>query len=72
MGYHLVSMTAGGPAPNIAAALFALNGTSIAIVAYIEICAPISVASRGTPRSTTEDIDIDTEEVAATRAAAQA
>jgi len=71
LGYHLVSMTAGGPAPIIAAALFALYGTSMAIVAYIVICALISVASAAALRDrTTEDIDIDTEEVATTRAAA--
>jgi hypothetical protein len=43
----------------------------MAIVAYIVICGLISVASAASPHArTTEDIDIDTEEVATTRATA--
>jgi hypothetical protein len=42
----------------------------MAIGAYIVICAPISVASAAALRDrTTEDIDIDTQEVATTSAA---
>lgn len=43
LGYHLASITAGGPAPIIAAALYSQYGSSISIVAYIVICALISV-----------------------------
>jgi MFS family permease len=45
LGYHLASVTAGGPAPLIAAALFGLYGSSFPIVLYIVVCALISLAS---------------------------
>src|ERR1051326_8969783 len=45
MGYHLASITAGGPAPIIAGALLAAYGNSFAIVVYMMICAAISVWS---------------------------
>jgi metabolite-proton symporter len=71
LGYHLASITAGGPAPIIAAALFTQYGTSAAIAVYIVICALISLASAAVLRDrTTADIDVDTEEVATTAAAA--
>jgi metabolite-proton symporter len=71
LGYHLASITAGGPAPIIAAALYAAYGTSAAIVVYIVVCALISVASAAVLRDrTTEDIDVDAEELALTATAA--
>jgi metabolite-proton symporter len=71
LGYHLASITAGGPAPIIAAALFTQYGTSAAIAVYIVICALISLASAAVLRDrTSADIDLDTEEVATTAAAA--
>ena len=63
LGYHLASITAGGPAPIIAAALFAASGSSFSIVVYMVICAVISVASAAVLRDrTTADIDVEVEE----------
>jgi metabolite-proton symporter len=45
MGYQLASIIAGGPAPLIAAALFAHYKSGYAIAAYILACAVISVAA---------------------------
>src|SRR5438874_2251537 len=45
LGYHLASITAGGPAPIIAAYLFATFGSSVPIVIYMVICALISLVS---------------------------
>jgi len=45
MGYQLASIIAGGPAPLIAAALFAHYKTGYAIAYYILACALISVAA---------------------------
>src|SRR6202011_3951683 len=60
LGYHLASVTAGGPAPLIAAYLFSQYGTSLAIVAYIVVCALISVWSAWVLRDRgSEDIDIE-------------
>jgi MFS family permease len=71
LGYHLASITAGGPAPLVAAYLYTTYGTSMAIVAYIVICALISLASAAILRDrTTDDIDVDTQDVAVTAAAA--
>jgi len=70
LGYHLASITAGGPAPIIAAALYSQYGSSIGIVAYIVICALISVVSAAVLRDrTTEDIDVESEEVGISAAA---
>jgi MFS family permease len=44
LGYQLASITAGGPAPIIAVLLFREFGTSMAIAAYISVCALISLA----------------------------
>jgi MFS family permease len=44
LGYQLASLTAGGPAPILAVLLFREFGTSMAIAAYISICAMISLA----------------------------
>jgi MFS family permease len=43
IGYHLASITAGGPAPLIATALLAWTGSGYAISAYIAVCAIVSV-----------------------------
>ena len=44
LGYQLASLTAGGPAPILAVILFRQYGTSMAIAAYMSICAAISLA----------------------------
>jgi metabolite-proton symporter len=44
LGYHLASITAGGPAPMIAAMLYEQFQTSTAIAVYIAVCAMISLA----------------------------
>jgi MFS family permease len=43
LGYQLASITAGGPAPLIAVALYAKYQTSMAVAAYVSICAVISL-----------------------------
>ena len=43
LGYQLASITAGGPAPLIAVALYQRYQTSTAIAAYISVCALISL-----------------------------
>ena len=64
LGYHLASITAGGPAPIIAAYLLATYGTSLAIVAYIVVTALISLVSAAVLHDrTTADIDVEMEEV---------
>jgi MFS family permease len=45
IGYQLASIIAGGPAPLIAAALFAAYGSWVAIAIYISLCAVISVVA---------------------------
>jgi metabolite-proton symporter len=44
LGYQLASITAGGPAPIIAAVLLRQFGTSMAIATYMAICSLISLA----------------------------
>jgi metabolite-proton symporter len=44
LGYQLASITAGGPAPIVAAVLFQQFGTSTAVATYMSICALISLA----------------------------
>src|SRR5579872_1937469 len=44
LGYQLASITAGGPAPIIAAVLLRQYGTSMAIATYMAICSLISLA----------------------------
>ena len=44
LGYQLASITAGGPAPIVAAVLFQQFGTSHAVATYMSICALISLA----------------------------
>jgi MFS family permease len=43
IGYHLASITSGGPAPLIATALLAWTGSGYAIAGYIAACAVISI-----------------------------
>jgi metabolite-proton symporter len=43
LGYQLASITAGGPAPLIAIYLFRTFGTSMAVAAYVSLCAVISL-----------------------------
>ena len=43
LGYQLASVIAGGPAPLIAAALFAGFGTGMAIAVYVAACAVVSL-----------------------------
>jgi metabolite-proton symporter len=69
LGYHLASITAGGPAPLIAAYLLAQFGSSLAIVVYIIICALISLWSAAVLRDRTR-AEIDVEEEPAPAAAA--
>src|SRR5215831_5541908 len=57
IGYQLASVTAGGPAPLIATALFAAYGTGYAIAAYIALCAVVSIiATLMMPDHTNQDI----------------
>jgi MFS family permease len=57
IGYQLASVTAGGPAPLIATALFARFGTGYAIAAYIAVCAIVSIiATLMMPDCTNKDI----------------
>jgi len=45
LGYQLASLIAGGPAPLIAAALFARYHTGVAIAFYIAACAVVSIVA---------------------------
>jgi MFS family permease len=45
LGFHLASITAGGPAPLIATALLAATGSGYVIALYILFCAVVSVAA---------------------------
>ena len=45
LGFHLASITAGGPAPLIATALLAATGSGYAIAFYILVCVIITIAS---------------------------
>jgi MFS family permease len=61
IGYQLASVTAGGPAPLIATALFAAYGTGYAIAAYIALCAVVSlIATLMMPDHTNRDISEET------------
>ena len=65
LGYHLASITAGGPAPIIAAALFSQFGSSFPIVLYIIACALISLVTAAVlPDRGKVDIDAEPEAVA--------
>jgi MFS family permease len=57
LGYHLASITSGGPAPLIATALLAWTGSGYAIAGYIAICAAVgAVATMLLPDRTNRDI----------------
>jgi hypothetical protein len=57
LGYQLASITAGGPTPLIATALFAAYGTGYAISIYIAFCAVVSLVSAAfMPDYTGQDI----------------
>ena len=57
IGYHLASITSGGPAPLIATALLAWTGSGYAIAGYIAACAVISIiATLLMPDYTNRDI----------------
>ena len=57
LGYQLASVIAGGPAPLIAAALFAHYGSGYAIAAYILLCGLLSLVSAAlVPDYTNKDI----------------
>jgi MFS family permease len=45
IGYQLASLTAGGPAPIIATALFAAYGSSLPIAGYVAIMAVVSIVA---------------------------
>ena len=53
IGYQLASIIAGGPAPLIAAALFAAYRSWVAIAVYITVCAVISVVAAALMRDYT-------------------
>jgi len=53
IGYQLASVIAGGPAPLIAAALFATYHTWVAIAIYITVCAVITVIAASMMRDYT-------------------
>ena len=58
LGYHLASITAGGPAPLIATALFARYHSGYAIAAYLAACGVISaIATRYLPDRTNQRLD---------------
>jgi MFS family permease len=60
LGYQLASLTAGGPAPLIATALFATYQTGYAIAVYIAACAVVSlVAAAFMPDYTGQDISLE-------------
>jgi hypothetical protein len=45
LGFHLASITAGGPAPLIATALLAATGSGYVIALYILFCVVVTIAS---------------------------
>jgi metabolite-proton symporter len=60
LGYQLASITAGGPAPLIATALFAAYQTGYAISIYIAFCAVVSLVSAAfMPDYTGQDISAE-------------
>ena len=60
LGYQLASIIAGGPAPIIATALFAIYNSGYAIAIFIAACAVISlVAASFMPDYTGQDISAE-------------
>jgi metabolite-proton symporter len=71
LGYHLASITAGGPAPIIATNLLARYQSSTPIAMYMIVCALISIVSAAMLRDRgAEDIDIEVEELSVQTATA--
>ena len=71
IGYQLASITAGGPAPLIATALFAAFGSAYAIAVYILVCAVVSiVATALMPDYTNRDISEEHDKAIASSPAA--
>jgi metabolite-proton symporter len=69
LGYHLASVTAGGPAPLIATALLSQFNSSAPIVLYMVICAVISVVSAAAlPDRGKADVTVEYEQPAAASA----
>ncbi len=63
LGYHLASVTAGGPAPIIATQLLSTYHSSTPIAIYMIVCALISLVSAALLRDrTSEDVDVDHDE----------
>src|ERR1700689_700758 len=63
LGYQLASLTAGGPAPLIATALFAYYQTGYAVAIYIAACAVVSlVATAFMPDYTGKDVSEEYDE----------
>jgi MFS family permease len=57
LGFHLASITAGGPAPLIATALLAAYGSGYAVALYILLCAIVTIAATAfLPDYTNRDI----------------
>src|SRR5439155_974544 len=66
LGYHLASVTAGGPAPLVATALLSQFNSSAPIALYIFICAVISVVSAAAlPDRGKADVTVEYEQRAA-------
>jgi MFS family permease len=71
LGYQLASVIAGGPAPLVAAALFAHYHTGYAIAWYIAACAVLSViATLLLPDYTNRDVSIEYDEIISSRSRA--
>jgi MFS family permease len=63
LGYQLASVIAGGPAPIIATALFAVYGSGYAVAVYIAVCALITLVSAAfMPDYTGQDIATEYDE----------
>jgi metabolite-proton symporter len=66
LGYHLASVTAGGPAPIIATYLLSTYGSSTAIAVYMIVCAAISLVAAALLRDrSAEDIEREYDDVPA-------
>jgi MFS family permease len=60
LGFHLSSITAGGPAPLIATALFAATGSGYVVACYILFCAIVTIlATTFLPDYTNRDISYE-------------
>jgi len=57
LGYQLASLTAGGPAPQIALALQEVYGSSMAVAGYVSLCAVVSLVCVGLLKDRTGQLD---------------